>query len=356
MTRNFTSRLVRGFTLIELLVVISIIALLIALLLPALARAREAAQTAACLSNIQQLGNAYKEYCTNGMPQGFLYDVGQWPLEVAPYLGTPNTATPCGDGYNVWPGGATQTYLTTAMDKVLLCPFTLMPPGFTYTSNGTLTNGGWWPSDAQHAWARQWQTGTQLNHDFSLIGSYCFNGWLYNALGANPASSLNGQTYYPFGPVDTNDKTTYGSFIGASEVGNDAGAFQGAAAWECTWSASGQTPNVNTPVFADGIWVDAVPTSVDPPIGPAGGNITGSNIIESSSSNPAFGQGLMATAFNSGNQSMYRVCVNRHNMACNVAFYDGHAATIQLGNLWTLQWSATPPSSVTTKGVALQVQ
>ena len=73
------------------------------------------------------------------------------------------------------------------------------------------------------------------------------------------------------------------------------------------------------PAFGDGIWNDGAVHEDDP----WPNNFSGFNL---------------GTGYAGGNYGMTRFCINRHNMAINVAFLDGHAENVPLQNLWGLYW------------------
>ena len=156
---NVRPRPGRGFTLIELLVVIAIIAILAAILLPALARARERARQATCMSNLRNIGLAFRMYVTDwrvlprswgewGRPAPAAEIEEEWSRALAnPYLGFTETGTELDDKINneatiftcpsrhVEPGApGGRTY---AMNRFL----SLQPPGRVEAPSATILAG-----------------------------------------------------------------------------------------------------------------------------------------------------------------------------------------------------------------------
>jgi prepilin-type N-terminal cleavage/methylation domain-containing protein/prepilin-type processing-associated H-X9-DG protein len=110
-----------GFSLIELLVVIAIIAILAAIIFPVMANARHKARQTQCISNLKNLGQAFKQYLQD--------NYGYFPPWCASHpnpMSPPNPQNNPADHVMTWDKALVMDYLQ-GKEETVICPSNPLP-------------------------------------------------------------------------------------------------------------------------------------------------------------------------------------------------------------------------------------
>jgi prepilin-type N-terminal cleavage/methylation domain-containing protein/prepilin-type processing-associated H-X9-DG protein len=149
----------------------------------------------------------------------------------------------------------------------------------------------------------------------------------------NPEQGLEGVMKIAYCPSTKRPDSLFGTAKKAWRYLEGEGSY-GMNLWLCNYGAYSEglpkekyfekvtNAGANVPAFADCVWVGSWPFGGDlvPP------DLTGETGYGSCYPH---GEGYF----------MGRFCIDRHNMAVNVSFTDGHAGKVTLEGLWTIRWS-----------------
>ena len=265
----------RAFTLIELLVVIAIIAMLLAIIVPSLAKAKEAAKTVMCKANLRQLGVALVTYGVENNNKSLVTSYMKPDGSWDTHLWFLSIAPYLGEDYYY-------DNPTAAMEggmSVLYCPAS---KGVDEAMVDPASGGAY--GSSKNRWRYH---GTGLQGE----GNYGINFWVAR--------------------MDFDMATDGYGYIKKPQL---------------TLSLRDGKARGDTPAIADSSWIEAIPMD---PLQSAG---TFKQNLPPYADDPEY-------SFKSDDAGMRRYCIDRHNMAINIVYVDGHAEKVKLEDLWMQRWN-----------------